>query len=226
MVWIRSVAAVVLVVGVAALPSAAVASPTDHCRQASHARGVRVKATDRDAVVFIRHDNYFGCLYGHGPIRLLGHDKGSQICPCNQSAFRLAGRFAAFTYEGSAIGDESSKLGVYDLRSGRVRRVIKLSPMSEGALLEIETSALVTKFTVTRTGSLAWIQSAPLFATPGQPAPHYNSFYEVRTAAGPHPRETVVDHGNIAPSSLRLAAGGSRISWIKDGVTRSAPLAR
>src|SRR3954464_240159 len=89
------------------------------CRTASTARGVTVIARDKDAVVFTRdrkpslpNADMVACVYG-GPVFAL---KG--IC-CDGEQVSLAGRFLAYSYIGSAIGDETAKIGLYDLKTRR-----------------------------------------------------------------------------------------------------------
>jgi hypothetical protein len=219
----RSAAALAATAMLVAVPSASEGRSTaNRCLQAARAHGNRVVARDRLAIVFANpNKSYFvGCLYANGRMRRL------DVC-CADAKFRLAGRFAAYTYTGTAIGDETSKLGVYDLRTGRLRAIAKLAPHSEGGGREIETGALVRSFVVNSSGSVAWIQSGPLYGPAGPAqgsAEAFNRHSELRTGAGRPPRERVVDNGNIAPGSLKLVARGRRISWSKDGHTRSAAL--
>jgi hypothetical protein len=103
---IRSCVAVVVVAGAFAALPAAPASAAQSCSSASTARGTRVITVSETAVVFTRKTSYYGCLYRGGKVRKLPVD-----C-CFPERFTLAGRYVAYTYRGSAIGDEVDRIGV------------------------------------------------------------------------------------------------------------------
>jgi len=220
MSWARGLGLAAIVGLLALTPaSSALARTGGTCRHDSRARGAHVLARSREAVVFSRGaGGYRGCVYSGGRVRKL------DVC-CENVVFKVAGRFAAYTYTGSAIGDESNKLGVYDLRTGRLRPIAKLAPSSEGAGREIDTSSTVTSFLVTAAGSLAWIQKVR--TATGSPEPgsafRLGPDSEVRAASGAHPRETILDRGNIGPRSLRVTHRHT-LAWTRDGSRRTAPI--
>jgi hypothetical protein len=185
------------------------------CRSAAKAPGTEVVARDKVAVVFIsRKQTVFkGCTYG-GTVRKL-----RAIC-CESEKVRLSGRFAAYTYTGTAIGDEASKVGVYDLRSGKRERFAKLEPNSEGGdPAEIETNSYLEDFAVNSHGSLVWLIDT--LDSDGEATGEY----ELRAADGPARTERIVDSGKLGRKSLSLSANGKTIRYRKDGAKRTAPLA-
>ncbi|MEA2375362.1 MAG: hypothetical protein QOD53_1825 [Thermoleophilaceae bacterium] len=197
-------------------PAAHAATRSPSCRSAVKAPGTKIIARDRLAVVFLgRRQTFFrGCAYGH-PVRKL-----RAIC-CENEKVRLGGRFAAYTYTGSAIGDETSKVGVYDLRSGRRERFTKLQPNSEGGdPAEIETASFVEDFAVNSRGSLVWLIDQT--DADGNPTGQF----ELRAADGPARTERIVDAGKLGRRSVSLSSNGKTIRYRKDGMDQTAPLAR
>jgi hypothetical protein len=206
-----AIAALVVAVG---LPASAPAS-SSACRSASKAHGAKIVAHDKVAVVFsVKKQTAFqGCAYGHAVRKL------SAIC-CELEKVRLSGRFAAYTYSGTAIGDETSKVGVYDLRSGKRERLAKLEPNSEGGdPAEIETGSFVENFAVNSHGSPVWLIDQ--LDANGQP----NGQFQLRAADGSAHTERIVDSGNIARKSLSISSDGKTIRYTKDGAAQTAPLA-
>jgi len=206
-----------------ASPSASASARTSRCRGASKARGVeKILARSSEGVVFQRSfDRIYGCVYANRRLRRL------DVC-CDLQAFRMAGHFAAYDYRGSAIGDESDKLGVYNLRTGKLLRVSKLSPNSEGAGQEIDTSSTVPAFLVTSKGALIWLQAVRV-CPPGRvtlPACDLGPGHELRAVDGANRSERIVDSGNIDTGSLKLSKDERTISWTKDGAARSEQVRR
>jgi hypothetical protein len=215
-----------LVVVAAAVATAALAPGTAQaasstCSAASKARGSRVVVRNKVGVVFTRDPaaNPFsearlrGCTYG-GPVFKL-----TAIC-CEGQRVRLAGRFLAYSVQGSAEGQETDRLGVYDLKKRKRIKFKKLVP-NRGGLGpgEIETAADVPDFAVTSKGSLVWlvdVRTDENRVVEGQ--------YELRAADGPARTERIVDSGKIDPTSLRISRDERTISYRKDGVAKSAPL--
>jgi hypothetical protein len=207
-------ASVIAVAALAATFTPAAAAHTSACRSAAKAPGAKIVARDRVAVVFLTRSQtaYKGCTYG-GAVHKLG-----AIC-CESEGVRLSGRFAAYTYTGTAIGDETSKVGVYDLRSGKRERFAKLQPNSEGGdPAEIETSSFVEDFAVNSHGSVVWL--IDVVDSNGAPTGQY----ELRAADRAAHRERIVDGGRIGKKSLSLSADGRTIRYRKDGTNRTAPL--
>lgn len=114
---------VAAVVAAAALAPGTAQARSSACSAASKARGSKIVARDKLAVVFIRPGEtlFEACTYG-GPVFKL-----KAIC-CEGERVRLAGRFLAYTYKGSGIGDETSRLGVYDLKKKKRVRIAKFNP--------------------------------------------------------------------------------------------------
>jgi hypothetical protein len=169
-------------------------------------------------VVFERRTNLYGCTYRQHKVRVL------RTC-CTDLEFKVAGVYAGYAATGSAIGDESTKLGVFDLRTGKLRAIRKLSPNSEGGGREIDTNGHVTAFRLSKSGGLAWIQSNGHFDS-SQPGPGtYGPDQELRAAAGAHPWERVVDTGSTDAGSLtKLRLQDGFVSWRNQGVARSTAL--
>ena len=160
-----------------------------------------------------------GCAYGH-PVRKL-----TNIC-CEGERIRLAGLFVAYTYTGTAIGDETNKLGVYNLTTGRLERIAKLAPHSEGAGREIETGSFVPAFTVTSRGVLVWVQDVlTSFDDPACSRCETGKF-ELRAADGSPLSERVVDSGKIEPRSIRVDRQERSVLYRKDGREIRAALRR
>jgi hypothetical protein len=208
------------VLAVAFAPTAAQARSSS-CRTASTARGSKIVRHDRDAVVFRRHgsDVLRACAFGHSVRKL------TQLC-CEGVRDRLAGHFLAYTYQGTAIGDETNKLGVINLTTGRLERLIKFDPHGEGGGREIETSSFVTDFEVSSHGALVWIEDVLTSFDDPHCAGCPTGQREVRAADGKPPREHVVDSGKISPRSLRISRDHRSILYVKDGRRVSAPLHR
>lgn len=207
----RSVGLGMLVLSLAAVPSApAKASPKDACHRAASAPGAKVVARSAKGVVFTRGESYRGCAYKTARVHTL------DIC-CQGQRVKVAGVFAAYTAQGTAIGDETDRIAVYDLRTGKRRAIRKLAPHSEGGGVEIETSSYISVFRVARDGSVAWIQQK--FHDGGTLGPER----EVRAAGGRHRWERIVDEGAIGKASLTLTDFELPvISWTNDGVKHSA----
>jgi hypothetical protein len=208
------------VLAVAFAPAAAQARSSS-CSAASTARGSKIVRRDRVAVIFRRHGSSVlrGCAFGHRVLKL------SEIC-CEGERDRLAGHFVAYTYQGTAIGDETNKLGVINLVTGRLERMIKLAPHSEGGGREIETGSFVPDFEVSSHGALVWIQDVLTDFEDPHCAGCETGKFELRAADGKPPREHVVDSGKISPRSLRISRDHRSILYTKGGRRVSAALHR
>lgn len=208
------------VVATAAPGHASARASSSSCSAGSHARGSRIVARDGQAVVFLRRGvTYDGCLYGHSVLKL------SNIC-CEGERVRLAGHFVAYTYTGTAIGDETNKLGVYNLRTRRVERIVKRTPNAEGPGREIETSSFVPAFRVTSHGALIWLQDILTSFDDPNCASCETGKAELRVADGTPPRERVVDSGKIPARSLKVARNERSISYTNNGRKVHAALRR
>lgn len=104
------------------------------CNGAAHRDGTQIKLRSAEAIVFKRgrddgFDKLYSCLFADGKLR--------RIAPEFQlGTYKLGGHFLAYVYAGSAIGDESDKIGVLNLRTHRNRLIKHLDPTSEGPLIE------------------------------------------------------------------------------------------
>lgn len=178
----------------------AAAATRPECRAASKTDGARIVDRSRLAVVFRRKDAFYGCVYGSRAVRRYG-----ALC-CEGVRVDVAGRYVGYTYQGTAIGDGSNKLGVFNLRTGTRGRIAKLDPTSEGGGPEIDTGALVPDFLVTSTGALVWLRSLGA----GE--------YELRAGDGEPLKERIVDTGRIRATSLARSDGGRSVTYVEDGV--------
>ena len=143
------------------------------------------------------------------------------VC-CEGERFVLGGTFVGYTYQGSAIGDESNKVGMYDLSTGKQRHIVKINPNGEGPDPEIETFSYVVRMVVTRTGAMAWIVPAPLHDANGG----VSDTDFVLTAVDGNPlTERIIDTGHIDPKSVKLAADGHTLTWTRDGAPQTTALA-
>lgn len=206
-----------LVVAAAAVALAALAPTTAQarssaCSVASKAEGSKIVARNKLAVVFSRRGETFlkGCTYGGAVFKL------KAIC-CEGERVRLAGRFLAYTYQGSAIGSETNKLGVYDLEKKKRVRIAKLNPNGEGPDPEIETGSFVEQFAVTSRGSLVWLINGEHVEGAADPP-------ELRAADGTARKERIVDSGNLDLKSLKISPDEKTILYRKGGVAKSAEL--
>jgi hypothetical protein len=199
--------ATIALVAAVALPTAAPAR-TSACRSASEAPGVKILARDKVGVVFRKGDGVNkGCVYG-GVVHKLSYLYGG-------SEARLRGPFAMYTYEGNAIGDETNKLGVYDLRTGKRER---LTSLDSGPVRELETNSYLTDFAVNRRGVPVWV----MFQLNSERQP--NGKFELHAADGSAHKERVVDVGKIGKKSLSLSRDGKTIHYTKNGSKQTAPL--
>jgi len=211
--WLLS-ASVSTVALLAACPGAQ-AGPSG-CARASHARGTKIRGHDAVAVVFTREEpggirDYYACLKAGRRVIGIPH-----LC-CSDVQFKLAGRFLLYTYRGSAIGDESNKIGLLDLRTGRLEPVAKLHPHAEGAGREIDDGELVVKLLVTSAGAAFWLE----YPTAASEPP-----YDLRGAIGTPKAERIIDAGKIDPSSLRLSRDGRTLLFTNGGLPKSVGIDR
>ena len=176
------------------------------CGSAAKAPGNTVVA--RNGVALVWHNKRTGDFYGctrAGKVRRYG-----ALC-CEDVRVTLGGRFMGYSYVGTAIGDESTKLGLFDLANGKQLRIAHLDPTSEGAANEIDTNTLVTRFRVSTHGILVWIQRTA-------------SGSELRAGDGKPRTERIVDHGAIDPKALTLSRDGRSVRYVKDGAAQAASL--
>jgi hypothetical protein len=188
------------------------------CRSASTASATTIVARDKVAVVFTRdrkpslpNADLLGCVYGGRVFAL------KSIC-CEGEQVSLAGRFLAYSYQGSAIGDETAKIGLYDLRTGKRLGFTKLRPNSEGPDPEIETYSSVRRLAVTSSGAVVWlieVQDSDGLAT---------GSYELRAADGKTRKERVVDSGKLDPKSMKISRDEKTLTYTKNGAAKSVSL--
>jgi len=131
---------------------------------------------------------------------------------CSDVRVRLAGTYLGYAYAGTAIGDETDKLGALDLRTGRAVRPVKLRPNSEGPDPEIDTYWFIRAFDVTHRGALVWAQRQR------NDDGSYGSTMQVRATDGRRHVERIVDEGDIDPASIRVSRDHPYASWVEDGV--------
>jgi hypothetical protein len=117
--------------------------------------------------------------------------------------FRLVGPYVAYAQAECPMGCGFS-IHVRDLRDGRESRHVPLMGSSPlGSITDLELRG---------NGSIAWIADVPpYFPAVGRGVWAYDGSGYRR-----------LDSGNISLLSLTLS--GTTLSWVKDGVTRSAPL--
>src|SRR4051794_33714124 len=187
----------VVLAAFAALP-AAPASAAPSCRSASTARGTRVVTVSETAVVFTRKANYYGCLYKKGNLRKL------PVSCCFPERFTLAGRYVAYTFRGSADGDETDRIGLYDLKTGKGKN---LDPGNTFEPNVIDTNQIIFGFFVRTNGTIAWLQTTDPATDEGPNQVH---------VVGPDGVNRVLDEGNIPQGSLGLSSDGKTLYWLKD----------
>jgi hypothetical protein len=193
-----------------AVPAGAEAKAGNACRSASKADGVEVMARNSTGVVFRRKSlNIFGCTYKKAKVRRLH-------APYTDITFKIAGHYAAYTAQGSAIGDESSKVGVFDLLTGKLR------------VGDIETDGFVKALALSKSGGIAWIQDNLHPQTSGEPGPgQYGPDQALRAATPSHRAPHVVDTGstdNTGGGLARLRLRSGVLSWTNQGVAKTAKL--
>jgi hypothetical protein len=211
----------------AAATAAALSAPTgahaattsSTCSKASTARGVTRIAKSKLGVVFTRDRKpvfipgatLLGCAYGGKVVKL------SRIC-CEGERVKVGGTFVFYAYQGSAEGDETDKVGLYDLKTGKRLKFKKLRPNAEGPDPEIETGGNAYSLTVTSKGSVAWIQE--ITDDNGEPT----GSLELRIADGPKRSERIADTGKLSKDSVKLSADEKTLTYTKDGATKTVQL--
>lgn len=192
------------------IPSGAQAKGANACRHASKAAGVKIMARNGKAVVFRRKSlNVYGCTYRVHKVRRL------DTC-CTDIKYKVAGVYAGYAASGSAIGDESSKVGVFDLRTGKQR------------IGEVETEGFVTAWRLAASGGIAWIQSNHHPNTGEDPGPgEYGPDQDLRAAVVRHPAPRVVDTGstdNMGGGLAKLGLKSGVLTWTNAGEKKTAKL--
>jgi hypothetical protein len=186
------------------LGSAVPAEATHGCG-AARSSGARIVVKTREAVVFTKGIYYYGCLASVGTVRRLPEEGGGiDITPPNIPV--LAGRYVAYSTEGSGIGDEFDRLYVYDLRVGR--RFL------------VESSTVIRSVVLKRNGSVAWIEAAHADAGGDQPV------WDVRKWSNEERQGSLlIDRGrDVDPDSLVLSPDRLSIGWTRGGAPRTATL--
>lgn len=142
----------------------------------------------------------YGCLFSVDEAFRLGQDDDDDS---DLKLFRLAGPYVAFEREECSMGCGFS-VHVHDLRDGTELREAPRYPgdASFGRVSDLE---------LKDNGSVAWISGAPPY-TAGAPVVWAYDSLGWRQ----------LDGGNVSPESLTL--NGSILTWVNDGVTRSAVL--
>ena len=191
--------------GVAAFATAVPAEASHGCG-AARSKGAQIVTKTREAVVFTKRDDLYGCLASVGSIRTLPNEGGGwDLTGADRP--QLGGRYLAFSTLGSAIGDEFDRVYVYDLRLGRTFLVAG--------------SNIVRALVVKRNGSVAWTEDSSV-----QPADADPPSYQLRRWGNEERQNVVlVDRGtDLDPQSLTLAPDRTSIAWTRGGTTRTAPL--
>ncbi|WP_354698058.1 hypothetical protein DSM112329_03721 [Paraconexibacter sp. AEG42_29] len=185
------------------------------CLKAANVKTASVGRQNATTVVFTRRAQdgtrrFYGCVFAQGKVRrLVALDGGER--------YRLAGTFVAYVYTGSAIGDESDKIGVLDVRTGRARRIAHLEPGSEGAVDEIDNGGTISAYAVAANGNLVWLVTRRESAGD-------DTDLELRVADGRPPRERIADRGAIDATSVKLAADGRSVRYSRGGTAQRADL--
>jgi hypothetical protein len=198
-----SLLAALAIAAVAAVPSPA-AAKTSPCRAALKAKGVHVVTRSASSVVFYRGDKPYpyGChLTKSKKVHLL------EIC-CAEEHFKLRGRYLGYTYRGSADGDETDRVGVYDLVSGKQKKI-------DGEV-EVDHQNYIPSFVVTSKGGLAWFEE--LADENGE-----TGVTEVHAVGPGSSTNRLLDSGPKM-TKLKLSADELTVSWLNDGAAMSAPL--
>ena len=190
----------------AAVPAPAAAA-TSPCRTALKEKGVEVVAKSRTSVVFYRARKPFpyGCHLRKSPRAYQLKD----IC-CQGEKFKVRGHYLGFVFRGSADGDETDRVGVYDLLTGKRKKI--------GGQPYVDRQDYVPSFVVTSRGGLAWLEK--LTGDDGEET-GVTEVHAVAPAAGA-PDRTLDSGTSIA--KLLLSADEETVSWLKDGTRTSAPL--
>lgn len=196
----RLVIALVLCLATA-LAGSVPAQAKSSCSDA-RSQGARIVVKTKEAVVYTKGSNLYGCLSRHRP-RVLPNEGGGWDLTGSDGP-QLAGRYVAFTTLGSGIGDEVDRVYVYDLKLGKTFLIVP--------------SNFVTALVLKRNGSVAWIDAPS--ADPGQPVWQVRKYaHEERQGA------ILVDRGaDIDNRSLVLGADRNTIVWTRGGAQKSASL--
>jgi hypothetical protein len=191
-----------------AIPPGAHAASANACRAAAAAPGVKVLARSSKAVVFKRKSSkIFGCTYRRRTVRRLNTGY-------SDIKYKVAGVYAGYRATGTAIGDESSKVGVFDLRTGKPR------------IRHLDTDGLISAWRLSTRGSIAWIQ-ANFHADPGGFGPgEYGPDQKLRAVAGTPPRARVIDTGSTDEGGglANLGLRGGVLSWTNQGEAKTTTL--
>ncbi len=214
----RACLASIVLAASAAIGSPAQAAPSpNRCTTASHRSGAHIDRRNTRAVVWHRNvageRRVYACVFRDRVVRRLRSDPSGRL--------KLRGTWLAYVYAGSAIGDESDKIGVVNLRTGRNRAIAHIDPSSEGQLDETDNGGSIPNFAIATNGTVAWLTTAPL-RDPGVDRTQLT----LRVGDGRRPAERIVDQGRIARLSLRVNAAGTRVTYTKDAIALSAPLRR
>jgi hypothetical protein len=202
------IAALALVAALALPATAPAASKRNKCRTSSTTAGAKAIVKSKAVVVFTKRGDVYGCSYSGGPVaRLLDEGGGIELGGGNTIRPILADRYVAYVTYGSAIGDEYDRVVTWDLRKGRV--------LYEAA------STAVTALRLKTNGSFAWEQESVVQSTDFD-----HPLYEVHEVSQvDQQNDVLLDRGkDVDPAALRIGADGASVTWLRGGVTRSAPL--
>lgn len=172
-------------------------------------RGRRREASSEDVRVI-------GCLFSSGHALRLGTSRGA-LSGLNPLAGAVNPKVAAITapfaaYSTSVAGIDFNRIWaiVRNLNTGEVLQTVNASPK-----VGVEPESSVTDMAVTHFGSVAWISQGRSFGSGNR-----NS--EVALSTPGKPAEILEESDGITPDSLELH--GSRLTWVSEGVRRSAEM--
>ncbi len=169
-------------------------------------------AADADAQVYVAGSgtaNYWGCVFGHRPVRLPGAYGGVRTVAI--SRVTVAGDFAAYAVR--ATNGPAAEVFNVDRINLETRAVEVSLPCSRGSTLSVGGGPAID-LDVTPSGAFAWICSSDLTASG-------YVYYEVHE----RDRETsrlLAGSSDIDPGSL--AVSSSHVYWFQGGVPEAAPL--
>jgi hypothetical protein len=165
--------------------------------------------------------HYYGCLFSVGKRYSLGFNANADYCLPFVSTWRLAGRYGAFLeVRGCDSGPDGGAVVRRDLKTGVVVRDDTPAQVASDA----PDSPFVTErpgyqpidLVLTASGALAWDVPRASPSCSGTSLP-------CRVIKSDRDGRAVLDEGfGIVLTSLELR--GSTVSWIRDGIRRSATL--
>ena len=165
---------------------------------------------------------YYGCLFSVGKRYSLGFNANADYCLPFVSTWRLAGRYGAFLeVRGCDCGPDGGAVVRRDLKTGVVVRdefpAANWNDAIDSLFVRERASYQPTDLVLKASGALAWtVSGSGGGAACGTSLP-------CRVMKSERHSRAVLDEGfGIVLTSLKLR--GSTVSWIRDGIRRSATL--